>query len=56
MDIQRIIERISEILAPVLEQLGLELVEMALRVEGGRWILRVTIDRGEGASIAQLPV
>jgi ribosome maturation factor RimP len=51
MDIQRVIERISEILVPVLEQFGLELVEITLRVEGGRWILRVTIDREEGVQV-----
>jgi ribosome maturation factor RimP len=51
MDIRRIIERIREILIPVLDQLGLELVETTLRVEGGRWILRVTIDREEGVQV-----
>jgi len=51
MDTRRIIERISEILIPVVDQLGLELVEITLRVEGGRWILRVTIDREDGVQV-----
>lgn len=51
MDTRRIIERIREILIPVLDQLGLELVEITLRVEGGRWILRVTIDREDGVQV-----
>jgi len=51
MDTRRIVERIHEILIPVLDQLGLELVEITLRVEGGRWILRVTIDREEGVQV-----
>ena len=51
MDTRRIEERIREILIPVLDQLGLELVEITLRVEGGRWILRVTIDREDGVQV-----
>ena len=51
MDTRRIIQRIQEILIPVLDELGLELVETTLRVEGGRWILRVTIDREEGVQV-----
>jgi len=51
MDTQRILERIREILIPVLDQVGLELVEITLRVEGGRWILRVTIDREDGVQV-----
>lgn len=51
MDTKRVVERVREILAPILEELGLELVEITLRVEGGRWILRVTIDREEGVQV-----
>ncbi len=51
MDTRRIIERIYEILTPVLDQFDLELVETTLRVEGGRWILRVTIDREDGVQV-----
>jgi len=51
MDTRLVVERISEILMPVLDQLGLELVEITLRVEGGRWILRVTIDCEDGVQV-----
>jgi ribosome maturation factor RimP len=51
MDTRHIIERIHEILAPVLDQRGLELVDVTLRVEGSHWILRVTIDREEGVQV-----
>lgn len=51
MDTRRVIERVGEILEPVIDQLGLELVEITLRVEGGRWILRVTIDCEEGVQV-----
>ena len=51
MDTRHIIERIHEILAPVLDQRGLELVDVTLRVEGGHWILRVTIDREGGVQV-----
>jgi ribosome maturation factor RimP len=51
MDIRNITERIQEILTPVLDQRGLELVDITLRVEGGHWILRVTIDREGGVQV-----
>jgi len=51
MDTKRITGRVREILIPVLDQMGLELVELTFRVEGGRWILRVTIDREEGIQL-----
>jgi len=51
MDTRRITERIREILIPILDQLGLEMVEITFRVEGGRWILRVTIDSPEGVQV-----
>jgi len=44
MDTKRIVGRIGEILDPILSQMGLELVDVTLRTEDGRWILRVTID------------
>jgi ribosome maturation factor RimP len=44
LDTRRIIGRVREILDPILSQMGLELVDVTLRTEEGRWILRVTID------------
>jgi len=51
MDTKRVTGRVHEILIPILDELGLELVETTFRVEGGRWILRVTIDRPEGVQV-----
>jgi ribosome maturation factor RimP len=34
-----------------MDQRGLELVDVTLRVEGGHWILRVTIDREGGVQV-----
>ncbi|UCG39787.1 MAG: ribosome maturation factor RimP [bacterium] len=51
MDTRRIIGRLREILAPIMEQLDLELVDVTLRTEGGRWILRVTIDCEGGVTV-----
>ncbi len=43
---------VEEISAPVIEDLGLELVEVEFLKEGGRWILRVYIDKPGGISHA----
>ena len=51
MDTRRVIDRVSEIIGPILDQLDLDLVEITFRVEGGRWILRVTIDHIEGVQV-----
>ena len=51
MDTRRVIDRITKILDPIVEQLDLELVEVILRVEGGRWILRITIDCETGVKV-----
>ena len=51
MDTRRIVEYVSGVLEPILEQNGIELVNVALLNERGRWILRVTIDREEGVKV-----
>ncbi len=51
MDTRRVIDRITKILDPILEEMDLELVEVILRVEGGRWILRITIDCETGVKV-----
>ncbi|MEW6172217.1 MAG: ribosome maturation factor RimP [Bacillota bacterium] len=43
-----IVEMVTEIAAPLVETLGLELVDVQFRKEGGRWFLRVFIDNPEG--------
>jgi len=51
MDTRRILSRIMEILDPILYESGLDPVEVTLRTEGGRWILRVTIDCEGGVTV-----
>ncbi|MCL6612168.1 MAG: ribosome maturation factor RimP [Peptococcaceae bacterium] len=41
---------VEKISAPVVEELGLELVDVEFVKEGGRWILRVYIDKPGGVS------
>lgn len=41
---------VEEISAPVIKELGLELVDVEFAKEGGRWILRVYIDKPGGIS------
>jgi ribosome maturation factor RimP len=51
MDTRRIVSRIREVLDPILHQSDLELVDVTLRTEGGRWILRITIDCEGGVTV-----
>jgi ribosome maturation factor RimP len=51
MDTRRIISRIREVIDPILRQSNIELVDVTLRTEGGRWILRVTIDCEGGVTV-----
>jgi ribosome maturation factor RimP len=45
------VEQIREIIAPVLDEMGLEVVEIQLRSERGRMVLRIIIYKEEGISI-----
>jgi ribosome maturation factor RimP len=51
MDTRHIVSRVSEVLDPILQESGLELVDVTLRTEGGHWILRVTIDFEGGITV-----
>ena len=51
MDTKRIVGRVYEILDPIIVQRELELVDVTLRTEEGRWILRVTIDCEGGVTV-----
>lgn len=44
----RIVDTVAAITAPLVEALGLELVDVEYRKEGGRWFLRVFIDKPGG--------
>lgn len=51
MDTRSVLKKIEELVSPVFENLGYELVERELINEGGRWILRLYIDKEGGVSI-----
>ncbi len=51
MSTERIISEIEQFALPVVEELGLELVEIEFRRESGGWILRLFIDREGGVNI-----
>ena len=51
MDTRRITKLIEGILEPILSENGLDLIEVTLKNEGGRWILRVTIDCEGGVTV-----
>ncbi|MDD3846022.1 MAG: ribosome maturation factor RimP [Syntrophorhabdaceae bacterium] len=46
------IEKIKDIVAPILDERLLELVEIELRPSGKRWLLRIFIDKEGGVTIA----
>lgn len=52
MDVKDIVSEIIRVLEPIADQNGLEVVEVTLKSEGGRWILRVTIDCETGVTVA----
>jgi ribosome maturation factor RimP len=43
--------RLEALVGPVVESTGLELVEVSFRTEGGRRVLRVTVDREGGVDL-----
>ncbi len=44
-------EKIKEVLTPILQEDGLELVEIEFRPSGKRWLLRIFIDKEGGVTI-----
>lgn len=48
---ETVIERVGEIALPVLEELGLELVDVQYRREQSGWVLRLTIDKQDGVTL-----
>ncbi|UCF32173.1 MAG: ribosome maturation factor RimP [bacterium] len=45
------VEHVTRTLDPILDQEGIELVDVTFLNEGGRWILRVTIDHDQGVTL-----
>lgn len=46
---QKVTDLVEEMVTPILQEFGLELVEVEFKKEGANWILRVFIDRLEGS-------
>jgi ribosome maturation factor RimP len=51
MDVYETISALERLLRPVAEEGGYELVELQLRSEGGRWVLRLLVDRPGGITL-----
>jgi ribosome maturation factor RimP len=49
MDIKSVIEKAEAIITPVISQLGYDLLDCEYTKDQGRWILRLFIDKNEGA-------
>ena len=47
---EKITQKVIQILLPVTDQAGLELVDVEFVKEGGRWYLRIFIDKPEGVN------
>ena len=50
MGTDRVIRTVENFAAPLLQEMGLELVEVQFRQESG-WVLRLFIDRNEGVTV-----
>jgi ribosome maturation factor RimP len=48
---ETVIKHVEAVARPVLEEMGLELVEVQYRREQSGWVLRLTIDRQDGVSL-----
>ncbi|MEK7689081.1 MAG: ribosome maturation factor RimP [Deltaproteobacteria bacterium] len=46
-----IITQVKELAEPVLAQKGMELIDVEYKMEYGRWILRLFIDKSEGITV-----
>ena len=51
MDIQDLSATVEKLLRPVIEDQGYELVDLQLRSEAGRWVLRLLVDRPGGITL-----
>ncbi len=51
MDQKTIEARIEQIISPVLEEEFIELVDVACRLERGRWVMGIFIDKPDGVNI-----
>ncbi len=49
---QEIVDSVTRVVKPVLEEVSLELVDVEFRPSGRRWLLRIFIDKPGGVTIA----
>ncbi len=49
---EEIVDSVTRVVKPVLEEVSLELVEVEFRPSGRRWLLRIFIDKPGGVTIA----
>jgi ribosome maturation factor RimP len=54
MEIRAVTERVGQIVTPILDSMGLCLVEVTYRSELGRWVLRVSVHRKGGVTLDEL--
>jgi ribosome maturation factor RimP len=45
------VEKVARLIEPILDDMGIELVDVVYLSEGGRWILRIYVDRDGGISL-----
>jgi ribosome maturation factor RimP len=50
-EIKRIVDKVSHLVEPVVQEFGMEMVDVEFRPERGRWILRVFIDKEGGITV-----
>lgn len=48
---KRIVNKVSQLVEPVVHEFGMEIVDVEFRPERGRWILRVFIDKEGGITV-----
>lgn len=51
MKIGDVISQVRGLVEPILDQKGMELVDIEYRMEGGRWVLRLFIDKEGGVTL-----
>lgn len=50
-EIQRVVNQVEDLIAPVIEEMDIELVDVEYLSERGRWVLRVYIDHEAGVGV-----
>lgn len=51
MSEKSVAEKVTSLVVPILEQMGMELVDLEYRKEGSGWVLRLFIDRDGGVML-----